>query len=248
MHNLAMSYQTEKKTIVRDDFASVVIEALHNLHLQHHRIPDDDPMPSPTSPEKTMAASPASLASLHHLCSEGCKFEVNAKQVGQVIFSRSDNGDNEPEDTETEERNSKSMSTKVGYALRQFRLKYIGQQKRGGPRQWQVTRDTLTKCIVSHGLLHIFSLRGDEGDAGDGGDDTGRVIDGTTKISSASLVDPQDRGDESDVGDEVMRVNKNGDLGNICVCGEPFPEHRKKCFACGELLPQTSSTPAKTGS
>ncbi len=32
MHNLAISYQTEKKEIVREDFASVIIEALHNLH------------------------------------------------------------------------------------------------------------------------------------------------------------------------------------------------------------------------
>jgi hypothetical protein len=159
MHQLAISYQTEKKMIVRNDFASQVIEALHHLHLQHHGIHDDDPIASPASPDKAPAASLASLASLHHLCSEGCEFEVNAKQVGQVILSRSECGDSETEGTETEEQYSKSMSTKVGYALRQFRFQYKGQQKRGGPRQWRVTRDALTKCIVSHGLLHLFFFK-----------------------------------------------------------------------------------------
>jgi hypothetical protein len=223
MHQLAVNYQTEKKMIVRNDFASQVIEALHHLHMRHHGIYDDDP-----------AASPASPASPHHLCSEVCEFEVNAKQVGMVILSRSESGDSETEGTETEEQNSKSMSTKVGYALRQLRFTYKGQQKRGGPRQWLVTMDILTKCIVSHGLLHLFSLRGD---AGDGSDEVSTVVEGTTKISSASPVDPKDQGDASDAGDEVMRENNISDLRNICVCGEPFPENRKRCFGCGEPLP-----------
>ena len=49
MHNLAISYQTDKKMIVRDDFTSKLIEALHNLH------------------------------NLHNLCREVCMFEVTIK-------------------------------------------------------------------------------------------------------------------------------------------------------------------------
>jgi hypothetical protein len=81
----------------------------------------------------------------------------------------------------------------------------------------------------------FFSLRGDEGDASDG-DDVSQVVEGTTKISSASPVDPQDIGDESDVGDEVMRDNKTIDLQKSdeirCVSGHTMHPSHKVCFEC----------------
>jgi hypothetical protein len=151
MQALAMAYQTEKKEIVRDDFPSKVIEVLHHLHLSRHGLSPD--------------ASPASLASLHHLCSEGCKFEVSAKQIVQVILSWDEKSDDDHEEHENEEKISKSLSTKVGTALRQLRFKKEGQKTRGSPRQWRVDAGVLVKCIFSYGLIHLFPKVGDEGDA-----------------------------------------------------------------------------------
>jgi Domain of unknown function (DUF3854) len=195
MQVLAMAYQTEKKEIVRDDFPSKVIEALHHLHLTHHELLPD--------------ASPASPASLHHLCSEGCKFEVSAKRIVQVILSWDEKSDDDQEDHENEEKISKSLSTKVGTALRQLRFKKEGQKTRGSPRQWRVDAGVLTKCIFSHGLIHLFPKVGDEGDAID------NPTTETEKITFTSPGDPQDVGDEGDAGDEVVRDNKNDNLKEI---------------------------------
>jgi hypothetical protein len=225
MQVLAMAYQTEKKEIIRDDFPSKVIEALHHLHLTHHGLSPD--------------ASPASPASLHHLCSEGCKFEVSAKRIVQVILSWDEKSDDDQEDHENEEKISKSLSTKVGTALRQLRFKKEGQKTRGSPRQWRVDAGVLTKCIFSHGLIHLFPKVGDEGDAID------NPTQETEKITFTSPGDPQDVGDEGDAGDEVMRNNKNIDLPKnspqTCICGEPLPQNRKICFACGQPRQEASA-------
>jgi hypothetical protein len=129
MHNLAISYQAEKKTIVKDDFASVVIEALHNLHNLHH---------------------------LHNLHREGCVFHVTARDVVKEVMSFSEPTEGDTEDTEIVEKSTRSLSTKVGTALRQLRFSRKGQVKRGESVQWAVSWDVLVKCIFSHGLLHLF--------------------------------------------------------------------------------------------
>jgi hypothetical protein len=212
LSDLAKSYQTEKKAIVRDDFASVVIEALHNLHNLHH---------------------------LHNLYGEVCNFEVTTKEVVKQVITFAEPTEGETEDPETAEKSTRSLSTKVGIALRQLRFSRKGQVKRGEPVRWRVSWDVLTKCIFSHGLLHLFPDEGCEGYAGQKplGSSENSPSNALPQNSVAQPLDPQDVGYESYVGYEVMRDNKNSDLQKNsplnCVCGEPLPENRKVCFTCG---------------
>jgi hypothetical protein len=212
MHNLAKSYQTEKKAIVRDDFASVVIEALHNLHNLHH---------------------------LHNLYGEVCDFEVTTKEVVKQVLAFSEPAEGETEDPETAEKSTRSLSTKVGIALRQLRFSRKGQVKRGEPVRWRVSWDVLTKCIFSHGLLHLFPEEGCEGYAEQKPSTASKNLptDALPQNSFAQPLDPQDRGYESYASYEVMRENENNDLQKTspptCVCGEPLPQNRKVCFVCG---------------
>ena len=213
MHNLAIAYQTEKKEVVRNAFASVVIEALHNLHNLHNA---------------------------HNINSEECCFTVKIKEIVQKVLSFSEPSEGETEDDESKEKNTRSLSTRVGMALRQLRFRRDGQVKRGEPVQWLISCDVLQKCVISHGLLHLFPEGGYEGYAAP--ETSSSHEDFSANAASPQNIDaqpsdPQNIGYEGYAGYEVMRDNKNSDLQKnsppICVCGEPLPENRKVCFVCG---------------
>lgn len=188
MHNLAISYQTEKKEIVREDFASVVIEALHNLHNQHY---------------------------LHNLCSGGCVFDVQTKEVVKVILSFQESSESESEDSDNAEKTSRGLSTKVGIALRQLRFTRKGQMKRGEPVQWRISWDVLQKCIISHGLLSLYKKEGYEGyeDGAEGSAPSEKsALHASTQKTPLSPTDPPYEGYERNAGYEVMRDFEFEDL------------------------------------
>jgi hypothetical protein len=199
MHNLAITYQTEKKMIVRNDFSSVVIEALHNLH------------------------------NLHNLCREVCHFTVTVKDVVKQVMALSETEDSETEDPETIEKNARSLSTRVGVTLRQLRFERKGQEKRGEPVTWRVSGDVLLKCIFSHGLLHLLPKEGCEGYAEEhpAGPSENSADAAQPKNSSAQPSDPQDTGY---VGYEVIRDNKNNEIGHSAPLDDWAPW---TCDTCG---------------
>jgi hypothetical protein len=181
MHNLAITYQTEKKEIVRDDFASIVIEALHNLH------------------------------NIHNLYGEGCTFTIKIKDIVEKILSFYESSEDETEDDETKEKSARSLSTKVGTTLRQLRFSRKGQVKRGETVQWLVSCDVLQKCIISHGLLHLFPKEGYEGYAHQTSPENSPAETSPQNFTTQPS-DPQDPGYEGYGGYEVMQDNESEHL------------------------------------
>jgi hypothetical protein len=168
-----------------------------------------------------------------------CEFKLTIKEVAKEVLALSEPTESETEDPETEEKSARSLNTKIGVHLRQLRFRRIGQEKRGDPVKWLVSGDVLEKCIISHGLLHLFAKEGDEGYAGENHPAPSENLpaDASPQNSSAQPLDPQDTGYEGYEGYEVMQDRKNSNLQEnalpTCVCGEPLPQGRKVCFACG---------------